>query len=202
MAESCLFQQLKLQPGQPLEVYHATIVEKGAKLGKNNIDIMAKFISGLPDRLAFFVRTGRPFDHQAALVSAKMGEAYGYREPVQTQPSTDSFVPPPTNPGLQQLSETLGKLQEQVNTLSVKFQESGNNHDQAKTYPNRNCYNCGGAGHTKRDCNWIGNSAQRPDLLCQLCHQKGHGSFRCRYGQTPSVPRRPSFGKGPTPQGN
>jgi hypothetical protein len=79
VAEAELFAHMKLAPGQAIETFHSLVVEKGLRLQKQDRDLLIKFIEGLPQQLAFFVRAGHPVDHNAALSSAKMGEAYGYR---------------------------------------------------------------------------------------------------------------------------
>ena len=42
--------------------------------------MMAKFITGLPNKMAFFLRALNPTDTQTALTSAKIAEACGYRD--------------------------------------------------------------------------------------------------------------------------
>lgn len=47
-------------PGQHIEDYYSQVVEKGSILKKNDFEIMSKFIQGLPDMLAFYVRACNP----------------------------------------------------------------------------------------------------------------------------------------------
>ena len=56
------------------------ILEKGTILQKPDHEILARFIAGLPDKMAFFVRAGQPSDLSSALTSAKMAETCGYRD--------------------------------------------------------------------------------------------------------------------------
>ena len=78
--ESELFQNLRLLPGQHIEDYYSQVVEKGSILKKPDFEIMSKFIQGLPDKLAFYVRACNPENSNAALTFAKAGEAYKYRD--------------------------------------------------------------------------------------------------------------------------
>ncbi|CAC5384566.1 unnamed protein product [Mytilus coruscus] len=45
---------------------------------------MSKFVDGMPDKLAFYVRASKPKDASDALTLAKTGEAYKYRESKST----------------------------------------------------------------------------------------------------------------------
>lgn len=48
MAESSAYHKLKLLPGQPLEDFHAQIMEKGKRLDKPERDMLYQFTEGLP----------------------------------------------------------------------------------------------------------------------------------------------------------
>jgi hypothetical protein len=78
MMEGQVFNALKF--GQTFEDYHNQIIEKGTFLQKPEHEIIARFIYGLPEKVAFFVRAGQPPDLTAAFTSAKMAETCGYRE--------------------------------------------------------------------------------------------------------------------------
>ena len=122
--ESEIFQNMVLSPGQSLEDYYSQMLEKAQILDKPEHEIVAKFISGLPEKMAFFVRTGQPVDIQKALTAAKMAEAYGYRQ------HTDSVnAVKPTNANNLQMSASaktenksqdpaIKDLQQQVSVLS------------------------------------------------------------------------------------
>jgi hypothetical protein len=45
-------------------------------LHKQDHEVLAKFIKGLPEKLTFFVHAGNPKDSATALSAARMGEAY------------------------------------------------------------------------------------------------------------------------------
>jgi len=77
--ENETFQNIQLYPHQEIEDYYCQLIEKGQILGKNDHEIMYKFINGLPEKLAFYVRTSNPKDTAEALSMAKAGEAYKYR---------------------------------------------------------------------------------------------------------------------------
>ena len=46
---------------------------------------MLKFINGLPEKLAFYVRSSKPEDIAEAISLAKAGEAYTYRSDLKRQ---------------------------------------------------------------------------------------------------------------------
>ena len=79
LLESEIFEALKLSKGQSIDDYYAQLLEKATILRKHDHEILIKFIKGLPQQLAFFVRAGNHGDSASALAAAKMGEAYGYR---------------------------------------------------------------------------------------------------------------------------
>ena len=66
ISESALFDKLTLGPQQPIEEFHSLVSEKGHQLGKPERDIISKFIQGLPDQLAFFVRASRQLKGEPA----------------------------------------------------------------------------------------------------------------------------------------
>ncbi|CAG2242616.1 unnamed protein product [Mytilus edulis] len=78
--ENQLFNSLKLNPGQEIEDFYCQLVEKADLLSKPEHEVMSKFVDGLPDKLAFYVRASKPKDASDALTLAKTGEAYKYRE--------------------------------------------------------------------------------------------------------------------------
>ena len=56
IAKGELFNNLGLSPGQALEEYHSIVIEKGVQSQKPERQQLLKFIEGLPEQLAFFVR--------------------------------------------------------------------------------------------------------------------------------------------------
>ncbi|CAC5409867.1 unnamed protein product [Mytilus coruscus] len=79
--ENRLFNNLKLNSGQEVEDFYCQLVEKsGIAFYKPEHEVMSKFVDGLPDKLAFYVRVSKPNDASDALTLAKTGEAYKYRE--------------------------------------------------------------------------------------------------------------------------
>ena len=204
LAESEVFQNIRLAPGQNIEEFHAMVLEKGAKLQKTQLDILQRFVDGLPPQLAFFVRAGSPPDHQAALASAKMGEAYGYR--VQPQASQSgpfpsmSTVTPSANPvpSLGTVaSATAGdvpRLQDQVNRLSDVVEKlSLEQRHQFRRRPSntttrqqRTCFRCHAPGHIKWTCNWNGQGHPDTNRRCDRCRQFGHSTGQCRHANDPA----------------
>lgn len=78
LVESAMFDALTLHPTMPIETFHSQVVGKGSRLDKPEKDLTSKFISGLPQHLAFFVRAGNPRCLQDAFQQAKFGEAYSF----------------------------------------------------------------------------------------------------------------------------
>ena len=73
--ESEIFQNMVLSPGQSLEDYFSKLSEKSQMLEKPEHELVAKFISGLPDKMAFFVRAGHPKDATIATSFGKDGRS-------------------------------------------------------------------------------------------------------------------------------
>jgi hypothetical protein len=59
--------------------------EKSQILNKPDQEAMLKFINGLPEKLAFYVRSSKPEDIAEAISLAKAGEAYTYRSDLKRQ---------------------------------------------------------------------------------------------------------------------
>ena len=78
--EGHVFNALKLGPGQTLEDYHSQVIEKDTLLQKPEHEILARFIDGLPEKVAFFVLAGQPPDLTVAFTSANIAETCGYRQ--------------------------------------------------------------------------------------------------------------------------
>ena len=113
MLESELFQKMSLLPGQSLEDYYSSLSEKGQILKKPDHELMVRFINGLPEKLAFFVRAGNHEDSSAALAAAKMGETFGYR--LHDASVSVAAIRP------KEVSE-ISELREQVKTLTTLVQ--------------------------------------------------------------------------------
>ncbi|MES9971179.1 MAG: hypothetical protein ABW092_14180 [Candidatus Thiodiazotropha sp.] len=182
LVETELFLNLRLLPGQQLDDYYSKIIDKGRKISKNPNEILLKFIEGLPPQLAFFVRAGNPADVQAALLSAKMGEAYGYR----TTTGLGATPAPAAAPvaAVTTQSEELNRLQQQVQDLSKQLKDLAVNKNNNPRVPtsrrDRTCFSCAGVGHVKSRCNWNSDSGPSdPSMTCQICSQTGHGALCC-----------------------
>ena len=152
IAEEAAFQNLALHSGHTIEEFHAVIQEKGTRLNKSEREMVTRFTNGLPNQLAFFVRASRATNFRECLHIAKTGEAHGYR-------SVDTSVTAAAKP-----------VQSQVPN------QPQNAHPQRKV---RCCYKCQGSGHIKPNCLWTGQGGKHPDVICQLCDQKGHSAKNC-----------------------
>ena len=83
-AEAQTFIDLELSSSMKIEDYYGQVLKKGKRLGKSPLDLMSKFIGGLPTKLCFFVQPGRPKDIEEAMQRARVGNACGYRGNTKT----------------------------------------------------------------------------------------------------------------------
>ncbi|KAK3082971.1 hypothetical protein FSP39_010341 [Pinctada imbricata] len=188
-AESVAFNNLTLGTSS-LDDFHCTVVQKGKKLQKTPLDIMCKFIDGLPKALQYFVRAGRPSSIDDALQSAKMGETVGYRD---DQPSINAFSAVK--------DDVVSKLESQIQALTHKLDTltttvaSNQRMPQKQESRTLTCYSCGGKGHAKSVCNWAGKKDAQPDISCQIFAQNGHSADDC-YQYVPVSVNRQGRGGG------
>ena len=156
--ESELFQNLLLLPGQDIEDFFGHVTEKFTVLKKPDYEIMAKFIQGLPEKLAFYVRASNPVDCNAALSFAKTGEAFGYRLEQCAAVATKSDPPKKKNElaemqkQISELGKAISKLMPNLgNQNQYPSLNHGNSQDtQYAGRSDRKCFNCGQFGHIKR----------------------------------------------------
>lgn len=185
IAESAIFDALTLQPGAPIEGFHSQVLEKGSRLDKPERDLISKFINGLPQQLAFFVRAANPKSLQAAFQQAKLGEAYGYRQSMA--PISTAAISPREPPATATKMETLlTQLVDRMDRLEARDQERRPTHRQrpTTTRPGKNtsfaCYICNGQKHRQADCNWNKKGTPEPSVVCQICTQYGHSAAACK----------------------
>jgi len=106
------------------------------------------------------MRAGRPLDFNEVLQSAKMGEAYSYRDsqPVKNNlrcPTAHLNADSPNTGLAQELSELRGQvreLTEVVKTLKLKDSKSISQDVSDKSI--RTCYKCGEKGHVSVFMEW------------------------------------------------
>ena len=189
LVETEQFTNLNLLPQQYIEDYYSHILEKGRKLGKSDQELLLKFIQGLPSQLAFFVRAGNPNDINAALTSAKMGEAYGYRAsplPAHNTVTVAAAAPNSSDSRISALEKSVQTLCSKLDSLiNVQCGESkvcatDNTVIQGRK---RSCFSCKAQGHIKRVCNWGQVKPADPNALCNICSQFGHTSTDCKQNQ-------------------
>ena len=188
LVETEQFTNLKLLPHQQIEDYYSHILEKGKKLLKSDQELLLKFIQGLPAQLAFFVRAGNPSDINAAMTSAKMGEAYGYRlSPVPessnlTVGTVAAAHSSSDNQRINALEKSVQTLCSKLDSLLVQHERSGDNSPSIHERK-RSCFACKGQGHIKRVCNWKQTRSANPIALCNICSQYGHAANDCKHNQ-------------------
>ncbi|CAC5394396.1 unnamed protein product [Mytilus coruscus] len=173
--ESETFHNMQLGPTQEIEDFSCQVLEKGQILAKPEHEIMFRFINGLPEKLAFYVRTSHPKTQSEALSFAKAGEAYKYR--IHEQCAAVGKGPSFRNAQSEDISEMKSQIYELTSmmkklTPDKAFQQS----DQRQS---SGCYNCSCTGHAKRYCNWNGSGTISAEISCQLCNQSGHGAGQC-----------------------
>ena len=188
VAECENFQNVVLGASQEIEDFYCQILEKGQLLSKPDHEIMFKFINGLPEKLAFYVRSSKPKDISEALTLARAGEAYKYRV-------HDKFLTVAAAQANANVNSEISELKQQVGELTDLFKQFGsekkvryqvnpgqinqNTQYQPRGRTGLSCYNCNGNGHTKRYCNWNGTGNVCPDVACQICKQMGHTALQC-----------------------
>ena len=183
------FSNLKLAEGQPIEDFHSTVMEKGTMLGKPDYEVIAKFISGLPDKLRMFVGASTPADLMTALTQAKLGEASGWRE----HDHTHVIAAAQTQRRDGQDNSLLHDLKQQVEHLTQIVGQCMPTSQPKQTQPqghggarSKSCHKCKGDGHIKAQCNWDGQEERAPSVQCQVCGQYGHIALRCQRYQAMS----------------
>ena len=110
------FVQLKWQQGQTICDYYSDVLSKGKALGKNDSELAAQFICGLPDQLAFFVRARNPTTLDEAFDNARSGETFGYHtqeKPVATHAIHAQHHSPHVSE-MQQLKDSVQQIQQQL----------------------------------------------------------------------------------------
>ena len=196
LLETEVFENIRLSPGQSIDDYYCQLVEKSSILHKPDHEVLTKFIKGLPDRLAFFVRAGNHKDSTSALSAARMGEAYGYRndEPVVAAARKSESS---ENAQYVKLQEQITNLTEVVKDLKLQQSADVQNKPRNYTKPKRQpaaqevdkntCFSCKSKGHYRRQCNWNGKGNINPDTRCQLCEQYGHIASQYSKGNNPDT---------------
>ena len=203
MMEGQIFNHMKLGSEEKLEDFHSKLVEKGHLLNKPEHEMVCKFIEGLPEKMAFFVRAGQPNDLSQALTAAKMAETCNYRTTSNQPNNAEACAYPAETYAPEKVStkddDKMDKLTEQVSELTKLVSKIQTRDQQQFTRPTRytqhksntynqsvyqdsdtrTCFKCNATGHISRYCNWNG-TGQPTTSKCQLCHQAGHTAFRCK----------------------
>jgi len=179
--ESESFQNMVLGQTQEIEDFYCQLMEKGKILSKPEEEIMFKFINGLPDKLAFYVRTSKPGNISEALSYAKTGEAYKYRVHEINHTVAAAKVTDSTSE-VAELKLQVSELANMFNNLSATGNigsKQGQVTNSQMPSKGRLCYNCNSPDHARKFCNWNGTGSISPETTCQLCQQEGHTARQC-----------------------
>lgn len=194
MMEGQIFNAMRLMPGDKLEDFHSKLVEKGLLLNKPEHEILSKFIDGLPEKMAFFVRAGQPTDLAHALTAAKMAETCNYRSDTQditklspastttatisTPAPTLTSAPPcdvdPKIDRVDQLAEQVSKL----TSLMSQMQTRQNYQNLNRNRPNdqRNSSSFARSNNS--------NTSSASARTCYNCNAPGHLQAECNWNGT------------------
>lgn len=181
---------------QPLEDFYSIILEKGKKLGKPERDLMNKFVDGLPQQLAFYVRAGRCTTFAETLTAAKTGEAFGYRQ-VQPVAAAIRASDPEMNVVLNELSR-LSMAVQQLTTPDASgnpkqcLRTDSSQRIDSKPQQSQSCFRCGGIDHVQRACAIKADGVSSPTAQCPYCSQFGHNAASCMFPRPENTrtPRR------------
>ena len=123
-ARSVEFHQLVWQQGQELEEYAALIRTKGNVLNKNDGEMAAQFVSGLPGQLAFFVRAQNSATLDEAVASAKQGHSFGYKGLGHHQASSSNSEIHEMRAAIKDLTAAVQSLQvSQMNAAQTQYHQ-------------------------------------------------------------------------------
>jgi len=201
------FNNMTLSPGEPLELFHSRLFEKANHLGKSDAEVLHRFVSCLPQQLAFFVRAGSPASSSEALASAKMGECAGYRQHLKTVSALypDQTSGSASNIEVQQLKQQISTLTDAVNKLTLnssdKQQQSSTQYHVPQHFPdNENLLTCDIREIKQNICDLATTISQIPsvssaskpvEIKCFLCMGIGHMKHVCNWNNhgvsSPSV---------------
>ena len=182
IAEMEAFNTLKLGKST-VEDFYFNILKLGKKLKKSQLDLMTKFIDGLPDQLKFFVRAGRPTNIDDALQSARIGESVGYGTSHRVSDHAEVSHQIQCNASYRPAHDLQGQvdsLAAQVMSLTSMLRQADSPSQSCGGADNRDvCFKCQGPGHRRNVCKWNGSKSSQPATQCQLCEQFGHLATDC-----------------------
>lgn len=160
------------RPSQEIENFLCQVQEKGQLLSNPDHKIMFRFIHGLPDKLAFYVRSSQLKTMYDALSFAKQGETYKYR--IHEQCAAIGKRADISH------SDDISEMKSQIYDLTQMMHNMSSRQGcQPAKFDNTLCFNCNAPGHVKKSCNWNGSGDAIPDISYQLCQQNGHGATQC-----------------------
>ena len=178
-----IFDTMQLSSHQDLTTYYYTLKDKATTLQKSDTDLLNRFIDGLPQDLAFFVRCGNPATPEAALTAARNGEAHGYRGTVSSPTKSVNTIKhsPNTQDTVAELSNQVKQLTEQVTRLSTRHQNTRPQHNPYRGPQYRPPHQQQGP----RGRNFFEGPRYRGpppnhQVKCQLCLSWGHSARVCR----------------------
>jgi len=141
VVESETFHNMQLAPSQEIEDFFCQVHEKGQLLSKPDHEIMFRFIHGLPDKLAFYVRSSQPKTMYDAYF-AKQGEAYKYR--IHEQCAAIGKRADVSRRG------DISEMKSQIYDLTQMMHNMSSRQGcQPAKFDNTLCFNCNAPGHVK-----------------------------------------------------
>lgn len=157
------------------------VLKLGARLQFADRDIMYRFIAGLPERLGFFVRAGRPVDHaqpSVSLLMEKIDKLAAGVEHLRTSQNSVTKTPK-------------GKVSYGHRDTGTRSHRSEQRDGGGFRHSNVNteCSKCQGTGHNDPACKWNGEGRVNPEVKCQLCKQTGHTAVKCADREKPKCPK-------------
>lgn len=184
LMENEVFENLKLSPGQSLEDFHCQLVEKAELLSKPDYEVMCKFIKGLPEKLAFFVRAGSHTASSSALSAAKMGEACGYRihDDITVSAVTKSTGTDITGAAKSEISELRDKvthLTDIVEKLAVSQNSPTPRHAPTKRFVDSNRTTRENSSRQNTRLQYPNASDSNASFSCYKCQGKNHIQRNC-----------------------
>lgn len=185
---------------ESIDSYITDLRRMCAQLGKNDNDLLEKFLLGLKPGLKRYVIGQNPSDIKTAENSARVAESLNVLMPESEKSTSVAAMQEALHPVVDQLQASVAAIQQDVQKLQQGGQFNGsrsfrqNNGQRQNFSPSRNprssavtCQLCGKGGHEAKSCfSWreqkFGRSSsadQKGDKTCFRCGKPGHFKRDC-----------------------